>query len=344
MENIKFLKTDDNTTGLYCENTKDIFHSKSGALTEAKEKFIVPIKSVLKDLSEIKVLDICFGIGYNSKALLSSYPNHNILIDALEYYDNYVLLSPFIFDGINDFELRVFLLSQIQQNLNIDFFQYKSILKSYINENIEFFDESIAFFDKIDDNSPYKNPKCPQNNRFLHNIYYEYISSRVINNGKCSKYINSRINFHIGDARKNILNCNEMYDVVFLDAFSSQKDPTLWTIDFLGRVSNKINPNGLLVTYSKSTPVRSALKQLGFFVGKTYINDIDMGTVASFNKKNILNPLSEYDFELLKTRSGITYKDPTLSLSSLQILKNREIEQNNSNLISHTQFLKKTKT
>ena len=51
----------------------------------------------------------------------------------------------------------------------------------------------------------------------------------------------------------------------------------------------------------------------------------------------------EPDFELLKTRSGITYKDPTLSLSSLQILKNREIEQKNSNLISHTQFLKKTK-
>ena len=68
-----------------------------------------------------------------------------------------------------------------------------------------------------------------------------------------------------------------------------------------------------------------------------------MGTVASFNKNNILNPLSEYDFELLKTRSGITYKDPTLSLSSLQILQNRELEQKNSNLISHTQFLKKTK-
>lgn len=155
-----------------------------------------------------------------------------------------------------------------------------------------------------------------------------------------TKYNNSSIKFHIGDARTEINNTKEHYDVVFLDAFSSQKDPTLWTIDFLSKIKDKMNNDSMLVTYSKSTPFRSALVQLGFFVGKTFIDGIDMGTVASFDKNKIINPLTDFDFQLLKTRSGIVYKDSSLSLSRFEILKNRENEQKASNLISHTQFLK----
>ncbi len=65
--------TEDGSIGLYSYANKDVYHSKFGALTEAWEKFVLPsnIKSLLKKKSEIKVLDLCYGIGYNTKALMS---------------------------------------------------------------------------------------------------------------------------------------------------------------------------------------------------------------------------------------------------------------------------------
>lgn len=65
--------TEDGSIGLYSYANKDVYHSKFGASTEAWEKFVLPsnIKSLLKTKQEIKVLDLCYGIGYNTKALMS---------------------------------------------------------------------------------------------------------------------------------------------------------------------------------------------------------------------------------------------------------------------------------
>ena len=54
-----------------------------------------------------------------------------------------------------------------------------------------------------------------------------------------------------------------------------------------------------------------------------------------------LYSLTSYDVELLNTRSGIPYRDESFTSSASEILKRREFEQSNSNLISHTAFLKK---
>ena len=65
--------TNDGSVGLYSPEADDIYHSTYGALTEAYEKFIIPanLYEFLKKNSEIKVLDICFGIGYNTKSFLN---------------------------------------------------------------------------------------------------------------------------------------------------------------------------------------------------------------------------------------------------------------------------------
>ena len=65
--------TEDGSIGLYSYADKDVYHSKYGALTEAWEKFVLPsgIKNLLKSGREINVLDLCYGIGYNTKALMS---------------------------------------------------------------------------------------------------------------------------------------------------------------------------------------------------------------------------------------------------------------------------------
>ena len=71
--------TEDGSIGLYSYADKDVYHSKFGALTEAWEKFVIPsgIDKILKEKNELKVLDICYGIGYNTKALMSFVINLN---------------------------------------------------------------------------------------------------------------------------------------------------------------------------------------------------------------------------------------------------------------------------
>ena len=63
--------TEDGSVGLYSYADKDVYHSKFGALTEAWEKFILPANIDINNINELKVLDICYGIGYNTKALMS---------------------------------------------------------------------------------------------------------------------------------------------------------------------------------------------------------------------------------------------------------------------------------
>lgn len=64
--------TNDGSVGLYSPDFDDIYHSSTGALTEAYEKFILPVDmDILLKNNEIKILDICYGIGYNSKSFLN---------------------------------------------------------------------------------------------------------------------------------------------------------------------------------------------------------------------------------------------------------------------------------
>lgn len=112
--------TDDGSVGLYSDEVNDIYHSQFGALSEAYEKFILPAKidEFIKNNNKIKVLDICFGIGYNSKAFLNFYfqnlheknnyiksidtnnifdiKNNELILHGVEINKNLIKISPFI--------------------------------------------------------------------------------------------------------------------------------------------------------------------------------------------------------------------------------------------------------
>ena len=78
--------TNDGSVGLYSPQDDDIYHSTYGALTESYEKFIFPanLDNYFKSHNKIKILDICFGIGYNSKAFLNYFfENFDKKISAL---------------------------------------------------------------------------------------------------------------------------------------------------------------------------------------------------------------------------------------------------------------------
>lgn len=96
--------TADGSTGLYSPEYNDIYHSATGALTEANEKFIEPVDfQTLLEKDKIKILDICFGIGYNSKSFFQkifSLTEHNI--DSIYTNKNNKILSAYSDKIYND--------------------------------------------------------------------------------------------------------------------------------------------------------------------------------------------------------------------------------------------------
>lgn len=120
--------TNDGSIGLFSPEVDDIYHSTYGALSEAYEKFILPVdwKLFFQNNNQIKILDICFGIGYNTKSFLNNYleniyngsidtnniinndkiysdnVNHNIFIKAIDVDKNLALISPFFKTCIKD--------------------------------------------------------------------------------------------------------------------------------------------------------------------------------------------------------------------------------------------------
>jgi len=90
MQNIEIFKTDDGSIGLYNKELDEIYHSKYGAKKEAYEKFIEPCK-IINNYS-LDILDICYGIGYNTKCAIENFQNINS-IDCIEINEELVLKS-----------------------------------------------------------------------------------------------------------------------------------------------------------------------------------------------------------------------------------------------------------
>ena len=442
--------TEDGSIGLYSYADKDVYHSKFGALTEAWEKFILPSGIDKNSNREIKVLDVCYGIGYNTKALISFFINKNKIykknilqklftkkpnnetictnnssrenkdllsrIDTIEYDNNLPKLSidcldineeliklsplfktlktpeeifenivPQIFDcfdsyyklrdafsnflsyfmpknrkEINDLLDIKFRNMHIEKEYKVNEFVNYIILnslsdkfgQSYLDENIRnilrenknrrFFDKSLIKYAKFNQKWGYNKSSKDVLSTFLHNIYYDHLSKR--NKKMDFKIIESliKLNFLINDARKSILELNEQYDYIFLDAFTYTKAPQLWSTEFVAELYKRLAPNGVLMTYSNSVQVRNTLLENNFYVGKIYNkkNNKFMGTIASKDKNKIKYPLNNYELGLCATKAGIPYHDPNLSFSSKEILELREYEYRHSNLMSSSKYIK----
>ena len=59
---------------------------------------------------------------------------------------------------------------------------------------------------------------------------------------------------------------NEKFDIIYYDVFSPDVQAFLWERPFLDSVYNKLNDNGVLITYGAKGSFKRALKSLGFEV------------------------------------------------------------------------------
>jgi len=66
------IMTDDGSPTLYHPGYGETFHSRTGAVEEARRKFVEPccIAARARSHTTIRILDICFGLGYNAAVAL----------------------------------------------------------------------------------------------------------------------------------------------------------------------------------------------------------------------------------------------------------------------------------
>ena len=282
MQELKEILTQDGSISLRSTFFKENFHSLEGALKETKIKFTDP--SDLKRFKDksLNVLDICFGLGYNSASLF------NYLIEQNSFLTWYAL--------------------------EIDKKPLKFSLKNKLF-NALWDPKVLKIFESLYANYYY------QDNFFECNILW-------------------------GEAREKINNIptNIKFDLIYLDGFSPQKCPQVWTVEFLSKVTQKLNDQGYLITYSSSAAVRKTLRNLGLKIFNIKPNLISKnlwsnGTIAikEFDESQLqsnlyFKKLSSMEEEHLLTKASIPYRDPSLRSKTKDIIQKRLEEQFISNL------------
>ncbi len=248
-----------------------------------------------------------------------------------------------------DYKLHKFVNYIIADSL-LDYYKEDFITEEFKKNSLDkskkkFLNNSMLKYAQFKQNYRYKLLSKLNLFAFLHNIYYDYLSKR---NKKIKfKHISKlfKLNFHVKDARKTILELNGEYDYVFLDAFTYSKAPELWTVEFMAEIYKHLADNGIVMTYSNSALVRNTFLENNFYVGKILDEKTGkfIGTVASKDKNLIEHPLSNYETGLCGTKAGIPYHDPSLNLDKKEILKRREREFNESELMSSSMYMKTRK-
>ena len=140
---------------------------------------------------------------------------------------------------------------------------------------------------------------------------------------------NIDLKIHIDDARQVI---QKLPDAIFLDPFSQNMSPELVSLEFFKEFRRVIKDNGIVCTYTSSSPVRMAFIEADFYVSLGPIfGRFQGGTLASPNPKNLTKSLPKNDeIKMALSDVGIPFRDPDLNLSSQEILDNRTEERHNA--------------
>ena len=275
-----FVLTDD---GSYSINSKEInhkietLHTSTGAISESFEKFIKPMKFDYG--SDIAVLDICAGLGYNSSAAISDFMEHgsdsNLKIDMVEISPATLACGLLVPSPIKEHDITK---KAIENELIAQDYATLSMEKCQIPENIE-------------------------------------------------------INVYIEDARQTVQKLNDnTYDAIFLDPFSQNMAPELFSLEFFKEFKRVIKEDGIVATYTSSAPIRAAFIEAGFYIGQGPIFGRKQGgTLASPNPLMLDTSLPKNDeIRIALSDVGIPFRDPNLNNSSEYILEKRTEERHSA--------------
>ncbi|HOM96626.1 MAG TPA: MnmC family methyltransferase [Methanofastidiosum sp.] len=115
------------------------------------------------------------------------------------------------------------------------------------------------------------------------------------------------IRLHIGDAETILSGMNEKFDVIFFDPYKSEVSPELFTIEFVKLVADRLEKNGVLLTYLSNYAIRSAISCY-LNIGKVELplKKIE-GTIASNSTEGL--QLDQYEERVIAlTELGIPFR------------------------------------
>ena len=150
---------------------------------------------------------------------------------------------------------------------------------------------------------------------------------------KCEIPENITINLFIEDARQTVQKLDDdTYDAIFLDPFSQNMAPELFSVEFFRQFRRIIKDDGIVATYTSSAPVRDGFIEAGFYIGLGPIFGRKQGgTLASPNPSMLDYSLPKNDeIRIALSDVGIPFRDPGLDNSSEFILNSRTEERHNA--------------
>ena len=156
---------------------------------------------------------------------------------------------------------------------------------------------------------------------------------------------NININVFIEDARQTVQKLKDKsYDAIFLDPFSQNMAPELFSLEFFKEFRRVIKDDGIIATYTSSAPVRAAFIEADFYIGLGPIfGRMQGGTLASPNPEMLDYSLPKNDeIRIALSDVGIPFRDPGLNNSSEDILDARTEERHNAR--HHTKISSAVKT
>ena len=158
-------------------------------------------------------------------------------------------------------------------------------------------------------------------------IKQDYASLQLEN---CEIPDNISINVYIEDARQTVQKLKDnSYDAIFLDPFSQNMAPELFSLEFFKEFRRVIKDDGIVATYTSSAPVRAGFIETGFYIGQGPIFGRKQGgTLASPNPLMVDTALPKNDeIRIALSDVGIPFRDPDLKSSSESILDSRTEER-----------------
>ena len=281
LDKLSLFSTEDGSVTFWSETYQQSFHSASGAKIEAEAKFVIPAQIAEKSRTQkrLHILDVCYGLGYNSAAAIAAVSQSNSIchLHIIGLENNLAVPQKAITDG-------------------------------------------------------------------LVNIWQPEIVD-ILRNVAAEQFLQSRdrtMQLLIGDARQTIQQVPQRWaDAIFLDPFSPPHCPQLWTVEFMQLLADRLKPDGYLLTYSAAAAVRMAMLSAGLEIGAIApIGRKSPSTIAAF-APTPLPAISQLEADFLNTRAAIPYRDPTLTATAADIIRDRQREQAQSNLPSGSSLRKK---
>lgn len=304
--------TNDGSVGLFSPTDNDIYHSTYGALTEAYEKFVLPadIETYLSNKSEIKVLDICYGIGYNSKSFInyifnlknfSKNASHsNMYIDTIDK-DN--IFKDYCIEKIDNDKI-----SECNNEICVDKIHNDNAFQEVLNEShkkknfkiyIKAIDTDIilAFLSPFiicDKKNLPKNYKLPFNNEKISKMLHKSPKSKI----KFSKEINVIFLLKILENHPEIYENKDLASILTSKEYHQFFEPFILHLFELYRLERGINTPKSRVTaflhniyYNYlSKRYKTALKSPIFnkFIFDLKINDARKEIITDANKYDLI--------------------------------------------------------